>query len=352
MDRILVTGGAGFIGSNFTRHLLNETDCKVINLDKLTYAGNLRNIKDLRGNKRHKFVKGDIRNRRLVDSLVGKADAVVNFAAESHVDRSIQTPQVFTETNVLGTQVLLEACRRFRVRFEQISTDEVYGSRAKGSFRETDLLNPSSPYSASKAAADLLANAYNVTYGLEVTVTRSTNNYGPNQHPEKLIPRLITNALHGKLLPIYGSGKNVRDWIFVEDNCQAIQFVLEKGEKGQIYNIAGGNERKNIEIATEILRNLSLPETMIEYVEDRPGHDFRYSLNCEKIHRLGWRPRVPFEEGLQKTIDWYRSNEWWWRRLVDHNGASASSRLQSRRESMSVADPLLWHRGRVRLKSS
>jgi dTDP-glucose 4,6-dehydratase len=317
MDNVLVTGGAGFIGSNFIRHLLNETDCKVINLDKLTYAGNLRNIKDLRGNKRHRFVRGDIGNRKLVDSLVEKVDAVVNFAAESHVDRSIQTPRVFVETNVLGTQVLLEACRRFPVRFEQISTDEVYGSRAQGSFEETDLLNPSSPYSASKASADLLVNAYYVTYGLEVTVTRSTNNYGPNQHPEKLIPRLITNALRRKPLPIYGSGKNVRDWIFVDDNCRAIRFVLEKGENGEIYNIAGGNERENMEIATQILGRLSLPETMIEYVPDRPGHDFRYSLNCEKLHDLGWRPSVSFEEGLQTTIDWYRSNEWWWRPLVD-----------------------------------
>jgi dTDP-glucose 4,6-dehydratase len=317
MDRILVTGGAGFIGSNFVRHVLNETNCKVINLDRLSYAGNLRNIKGLRGNRRHIFVKGDIRNRKLADSLVQKVDAVVNFAAESHVDRSIRTPRVFVETNVLGTHALLEACRRFRARFEQISTDEVYGSRAEGSFKETDLLNPSSPYSASKAAADLLVNAYHVTYGLDVTLARSTNNYGPNQHPEKLIPRLITNALRGKSLPIYGAGKNVRDWIFVEDNCRAIQFVLEKGERGQIYNIGGSNERENIEIAAEILRRLSLPESMIEHVPDRPGHDFRYSLDCEKIHRLGWRPLVPFEEGLQKTIDWYVANEWWWRPLID-----------------------------------
>jgi dTDP-glucose 4,6-dehydratase len=316
MNKVLVTGGAGFIGSNFVRHLLNNTNCAVINLDKLTYAGNLRNIKDLSSNKRHRFVKGDIRNSKLVNSLVRKIDAVVNFAAESHVDRSIQTPRVFVETNVLGTQVLLEACRRFRVRFQQISTDEVYGSRAEGSFTETDLLNPSSPYSASKAAADLLVNAYHLTYELDVTVTRSTNNYGPNQHPEKLIPRLITNALRGKSLPIYGSGKNVRDWIFVEDNCRAIHFVLEKGEKGQIYNIAGSNERENIEIAAQILRRLSLPESMIEHVPDRPGHDFRYSLNCEKIHRLGWRHLVPFEDGLQKTIDWYKSNEPWWGRLI------------------------------------
>jgi dTDP-glucose 4,6-dehydratase len=317
MDRILVTGGAGFIGSNFVRHLINETNCKVINLDKLTYAGNLRNIKDFRTDKAHRFVKGDIRNRKLVDSLVGKVDAVVNFAAESHVDRSIKTPRIFVETNVLGTQVLLEACRRFRVRFEQISTDEAYGSRAEGSFKETDLLRPSSPYSASKAAADLLVNAYYVTYGLEVTVTRSTNNYGPNQHPEKLIPRLITNALRGKPLPIYGSGKNVRDWIFVDDNCRAIRFVLEKGENGEIYNIAGGNERENMEIATQILGRLSLPETMIQHVPDRPGHDFRYSLDCEKIHHLGWKPQVQFEDGLRRTIEWYRSNEWWWRRLVE-----------------------------------
>jgi len=317
MDRILVTGGAGFIGSNFVRHLLNETDCGVINLDKLTYAGNLSNIKDLRREKRHKFVRGDIKNRKLANSLVKKADAVVNFAAESHVDRSIRTPEIFVETNVLGTQILLDACRRFGVRFQQISTDEVYGSRLEGSFTETDRLQPSSPYSASKAAADLLVNSYHVTYDLEVTVTRSTNNYGPNQHPEKLIPRLITNALRGKPLPIYGSGQNIRDWIFVEDNCKAILTVLEKGKKGETYNIGGGNERKNVEIAKEILRCLSLPEKMIEFVGDRPGHDFRYSLACDKIHRLGWKPQMGFEEGLQKTIHWYKANKCWWRPLVD-----------------------------------
>ena len=317
MDRILVTGGAGFIGSNFVRHLLNGTDCGVINLDRLTYAGNLGNIKDLRREKRHKFVRGDIKNRKLVNSLVKKADAVVNFAAESHVDRSIRTPEIFVETNVLGTQVLLDACRRFGVRFQQISTDEVYGSRLEGSFTETDRLEPSSPYSASKAAADLLVNSYHVTYDLEVTVTRSTNNYGPNQHPEKFIPRLITNALRRKSLPVYGSGENVRDWIFVEDNCKAILTVVEKGKKGETYNIGGGNERKNVEIAKEILRCLSLPEKMIEFVGDRPGHDFRYSLACDKIHRLGWKPQVGFEEGLQKTIDWYKANKWRWRPLVD-----------------------------------
>jgi dTDP-glucose 4,6-dehydratase len=317
MDRILVTGGAGFIGSNFVRHLLNTRACKVTNLDKLTYAGNLNNIKDLRKEKRHEFIRGDIRNRKLVGSLVKKADAVVNFAAESHVDRSIQTPNVFVESNVLGVQVLLEACRKSGVRFEQISTDEVYGSRVEGSFMETDALNPSSPYSASKGAADLLVNAYHVTYGLDVTVTRSTNNFGPNQHPEKLIPRLITNALRGKRLPIYGTGENVRDWVFVEDNCRAILTVLEKGEKGQIYNIAGGNERKNIEIACEVLRRLSLPETMVEFVAERPGHDFRYSLDREKTAGLGWKPRLTFEGGLQETIDWYVTNKWWWLPLVD-----------------------------------
>jgi len=213
-------------------------------------------------------------------------------------------------------QVLLEACRRFGVRFEQISTDEVYGSRAEGSFVETDALNPSSPYSASKASADLLVNAYHVTYGLEVTVTRSTNNYGPNQHPEKFIPRLVTNALRGKPLPIYGSGQNIRDWIFVDDNCGAILTVLEKGEEGQIYNIGGGNERKNLEIAKEILRCLSLPEAMLEFVPDRPGHDFRYSIQCGKVQHLGWKPQVGFEEGLQRTVDWYRTNERWWLHLV------------------------------------
>jgi len=288
----------------------------VINLDKLTYAGNPNNIKELRGEKRHRFVKGDIRDRKLVDSLVRKVEAVVNFAAESHVDRSIQNPTIFVETNVLGVQVLLEACRRFGVRFQQISTDEVYGSRLEGSFTETDSLAPSSPYSASKAAADLLVNAYHVTYGLNVTVTRSTNNYGPFQYPEKLIPRLITNALRGKPLPIYGSGENVRDWIFVEDNCRAIQVVLENGDRGQVYNVGAANQRKNLEIAREILSRLSLPDSMVKFVADRPGHDFRYSLDCMKIHRLGWKPEVSFEMGIQKTIDWYTANRWWWRRLL------------------------------------
>lgn len=316
MDKILVTGGAGFIGSSFIRHLLNNTNCTIVNLDKLTYAGHLNNIKDLRREKRHKFVRGDIRDRKLVGSLVKKADAVVNFAAESHVDRSIKKPGIFVETNVLGVQVLLEACRKFGVKFEQISTDEVYGSRLEGSFKETDILDPSSPYSASKAAADLLVNAYHRTYNMEVVVTRSTNNYGRNQHPEKLIPRLITNALRRKPLPIYGAGENIRDWIFVEDNCRAIHTVLEKGEGGQVYNIGGGNEKKNIEIAREIVRRLSLPETMIEFVSDRPGHDFRYSLDCEKTARLGWKPSVRFEDGLQETIDWYVANKWWWRPLL------------------------------------
>ena len=317
MDRVLVTGGAGFIGSNFVRHLLNETECAVINLDKLTYAGNLNNVKDLRGEKRHKFIKGDIRNAKLVRSLVSKVDAVVNFAAESHVDLSIQKPRLFVSTNLLGTHTLLEACRRFSVRFQQISTDEVYGSRVEGSFKEIDALSPSSPYSASKAAADLLVHAYCATYDLDVAVTRSTNNFGPYQHPEKLIPRLITNALRGKPLPIYGSGENVRDWIFVRDNCRAIRLVLEKGSRGEVYNVAGGNEKKNIDVAAAILRRLSLPETMIGFVTDRPGHDFRYSLDWEKIRKLGWQPEVPFDEGLQETIGWYTANEWWWRQLVD-----------------------------------
>ena len=301
----------------------------MINLDKLTYAGNLNNIKDLRREKRHKFVRGDIRNQKLVNALVKKVDAVVNFAAESHVDRSIRTPQVFTETNVLGTHVLLEACRRSGVRFEQISTDEVYGSRVEGSFRETDPLKPSNPYSASKAAADLLVNSFCVTYGLDACVTRSTNNYGPNQHPEKLIPRLVTNGLRGRPLPIYGTGMNVRDWIYVEDNCRAIRLVLERGKKKQVYNIGGGNERKNVEIAKEILRHLSLPETMMEFVEDRPGHDLRYSLECSKIHRLGWKACLPFEQGLQKTIRWYTTNRWWWAPLVEQ------TRRRRKRKSIS-----------------
>jgi dTDP-glucose 4,6-dehydratase len=235
----------------------------------------------------------------------------------SHVDRSIQDPAIFVKTNILGAQVLLEACRRFGVRFEQVSTDEVYGSRSDGSFKERGPLTPSSPYSASKGAADLLAKAYHITYGMEVFVTRSTNNYGPNQHPEKLVPRLITNALRAKPLPIYGTGGNIRDWIFVEDNCRAIQLVSEKGESGEVYNIGAGNEKKNIEVAREILRRFSLPETMIEFVDDRPGHDFRYSVNWERIRRLGWKPEISLEEGLQRTVDWYRANEGWWRPLVE-----------------------------------
>ncbi|HMK83011.1 MAG TPA: dTDP-glucose 4,6-dehydratase [Candidatus Bathyarchaeia archaeon] len=316
MDRILVTGGAGFIGSNFVRYLLSNTDSTVFNLDKLTYAGNLNNIKDLRANERHEFVRGDIRNNKLVTRLIKRVDAVVNFAAESHVDRSIRTPGVFVQANIVGVHTLLEACRKFEVKFEQISTDEVYGSRMAGSFVETDRLNPSSPYSASKAAADLLTLAYNFTYALDVVITRSTNNYGPHQHPEKLIPKLITNALRRKRFPIYGTGENVRDWIFVEDHCQAIYTVLTKGEKGQSYNIAAGIEKTNIEIAKDVLRRLSLPDTMLDFVGERPGHDFRYSLNCDKIHALGWTPKVAFPDGLQKTVEWYKANKSWWRPLV------------------------------------
>ena len=265
-------------------------------------------------------MKGDITNPKLARSLVRKADAVVNFAAESHVDRSIIEPDVFVNTNIIGVQNLLEACRRYGVKFQQISTDEVYGSRAQGSSKETDPLNPSSPYAASKAAADLLVNAYHITYDADVVVTRSTNNYGPYQHPEKLIPRLITNALRGKPLPIYGTGENVRDWIFVEDNCRAILTILEKGAKGQIYNIAGGSEKKNIEIAKEILRRLTISERMIEFVGDRLGHDFRYSLDCGKILGLRWKPQVGFDDGLQKTINWYKANKWWWRPLLERRG--------------------------------
>lgn len=316
MDRLLVTGGAGFIGSNFVRQVISTTNAVVINLDKLTYAGNLRNIKDLRGEKHHRFVKGGIGDRKLVERLVKGVDAVVNFAAESHVDRSIQDPNIFVKTNVLGVQVLLDACRRSGVKFQQVSTDEVYGSRMEGSFAETDPLSPSSPYSASKAAADMLVNAYKVTYDLDVTITRSTNNYGPYQHPEKLVPRLITNALRMKPLLLYGTGENIRDWIFVEDNCQAIQQVLEKGAKGGVYNIGRGEEKRNIDIAKRILHNLLLPEKLIRFVEDRPGHDFRYSLSCEKIRDLGWTPRVTFEEGLRKTIDWYATNKSWWRPIT------------------------------------
>jgi len=314
--KVLVTGGAGFIGSNFVHYMLEQhPEDQLVVLDKLTYARNLAHLKDVM--KKIRFIRGDICDRKLVEKVAGKVNAIVNFAAETHVDRSIAEPGPFLDTNIIGTQVLLEAARKFNhEKFVQISTDEVYGSIIRGSFKETDPLKPSSPYSASKAAADLLAYSYFITYGVPSVIVRSTNNFGPHQHPEKLIPKLILNAIAGRPLPIYGDGRNVRDWLYVLDNCEAINIVLRKGKVGEVYNVGAGNEKTNLEVASLILEKLDKPKSLIEFVKDRPGHDFRYSLNFRKIMKLGWRPRTSFEEGLDRTVTWYRENEWWWAPLV------------------------------------
>jgi dTDP-glucose 4,6-dehydratase len=317
--KILVTGGAGFIGSNFIRYMLGaHPDYNIVNLDSLTYAGNLNNLKDCDTSQRYTFVHGDICNRTLVHSVMERygIDTVVHFAAESHVDRSIADASIFVKTNVLGTYTLLEASKLQKVRrFIHISTDEVYGSIQEGSFRETDILSPSSPYSSSKAGSDLLALSYFTTYNLPVIVTRCTNNFGPYQYPEKLIPLFVTNLIDGKKVPVYGTGKNIRDWIHVNDHCRAVDLLLDKGNSGEIYNIGGENEKTNLEITEKILALLKKDDSMIEYVEDRPGHDLRYSLNCSKLRALGWKPSQSFEEGLIDTVRWYIQNEWWWRPL-------------------------------------
>lgn len=323
--KIMVTGGAGFIGSNFIHYLLKKyDDITVINYDNLTYAGNLDNLRDVENDSRYHFVKGDICNKNLVKETLKKygIEEIVNFAAESHVDRSITGPEPFIKTDVFGTFTLLEASRNFDIkRYIQISTDEVYGSIAEGSFKEDDSLNPSSPYSASKAGADMLTIAYYKTYGLPVVITRSSNNYGPYQYPEKLIPVLIIRALHNKSLPIYGDGSNVRDWLYVEDNCRAIDLVRKKGKEGEIYNIATNEEKRNIDVAKLILKYLKKSEKLISFVKDRPGHDFRYSLKIDKIKALGWKPEFNFERGLKKTVEWYVNNKWWWEKLVGEENA-------------------------------
>ena len=317
--KIFITGGAGFIGSNFIHYILKKySRYQVINLDALTYAGNLNNLKDIEKESRYKFIKGDICDKKLVDRIFKeeKPDFVVNFAAETHVDRSILEPEVFTRTNILGTQILLEAAKKYGVeKFEYISTDEVYGSIKKEKFKETDILLPNSPYSASKAGADLLARAYYKTFGLPVLITRSSNNFGPYQYPEKLIPFFITNLLENKKVPLYGDGLNVRDWIYVLDNCEAIDLVLHRGKEGEIYNIGGGNEKTNLEITKLILEELEKDESYIEYVKDRPGHDFRYAVDIGKIRHLGWKSKYKFAEALKETIKWYQNNRWWWEKI-------------------------------------
>ena len=315
--RLLVTGGSGFIGTNFVRdQLARHPERSVVNLDALTYAGNPANLADLAADPRYVFVRGDIRDAALVGELMGEVDAVVHFAAESHVDRSITDPGAFVSTNVQGTFTLLEAARRDGVdRFLHVSTDEDYGSIAEGAFRETDPLRPSSPYSASKAGSDLLALAYHMTHGLPVVVTRCSNNYGPYQFPEKLIPLFVTNLLEGRKVPVYGSGTNVREWIYVLDHCRAIDFVLDRGAPGEVYNIGSGVEKTNLEITDALLRLLGRDESAVEHVDDRKGHDFRYAIDCSKLRALGWTPAFGFEEALAETVDWYRANEAWWRPL-------------------------------------
>lgn len=323
---ILITGGAGFIGSNFILYFMKKyPEYRIINLDVLTYAANLDNIKEIENNSNYLFIKGSIDDAVLVDRLFAehKPNYVVNFAAESHVDRSITDPQIFLKSNIMGTQVLLDACKKYWLdlnsqspitnKFLQVSTDEVYGSLGTtGYFTETTPIAPNSPYSASKASADMFVRAYHETFGLNINITRCSNNYGPYQFPEKLIPLMISNALEDKELPVYGDGMNIRDWLYVEDHCRAIDMVLHYGKSGEVYNIGGYNEKANIEIVELILKELGKPESLIKYVKDRPGHDRRYAINAAKIEQeLGWEPTVMFDEGIKKTIQWYLKNKEW-----------------------------------------
>lgn len=323
--KILVTGGAGFIGSNFVYYELdNYPNDEVICLDKLTYAGNLETLEVAMKNPKFKFVKGDIADRAFVDDLFAseKPDVVVNFAAESHVDRSIENPEIFLQTNVIGTSVLMDACRKYgNIRYHQVSTDEVYGDlpldRPDLFFTETTPLHTSSPYSASKASADLLVQAYYRTYKLPVTISRCSNNYGPYHFPEKLIPLMIANALNDKKLSVYGKGENVRDWLYVEDHCSAIDLIIRKGKIGEVYNIGGHNERTNLEVVKTIIKELGKSEALIEFVTDRPGHDRRYAIDPTKIHNeLGWLPATKFDDGIKKTIDWYLTHKSWWEKII------------------------------------
>jgi len=317
--KLLVTGGAGFIGSHFIRHMMKRADIQLlINLDKLTYAGHLDNLREFSSHRRYRFVRGDIANTTLVDRLIHGVDTVINFAAETHVDRSILDASPFLRTNVVGTHVLLEASRRARIkRFIHISTDEVYGSISKGSARETDPLYPASPYSASKAAADHLTLSYFHTYGLPIIITRAANNYGPYQYPEKFLPLFITHALENRPLPLYGDGLNVRDWLHVSDHCAAIELLLRRGKSGEIYNIGSERGFSNLAVAKTILGLLNKPKSLIHYVKDRPGHDRRYAMSIQKMQReFGWRPQVRFESGLKDLIGWYSDRRCWWEPIL------------------------------------
>jgi dTDP-glucose 4,6-dehydratase len=324
MVKVVVTGGAGFIGSNYVRHALaRHQDWHVTTFDKLTYAGRLENLKTVLDHPRHEFVKGDVADPSVAGPLVNSADIVVHFAAETHVDRSILSASDFITTDVFGTFVLLEAARqssRLR-RFVQISTDEVYGSVAEGSSREADELRPRNPYAASKAGGDRLAYSYWATYDVPVVITRASNNYGPNQFPEKVIPLFVTNALDDIPLPLYGDGQNERDWLHVSDHCRALDVVIEQGTPGEVYNIGGGNHVKNADLTRRILQLIGKPESLIRHVQDRPGHDRRYSLDTGKLRSLGWLPRMSFEQGLADTVAWYRENEWWWRPIKQEDPA-------------------------------
>jgi dTDP-glucose 4,6-dehydratase len=324
MPKVLVTGGAGFIGSNFVRHALaTHPDWHVTTLDKLTYAGRMENLKGVLDHPRHEFVKGDVADPAVAGPLVTASDIVVHFAAETHVDRSIMNAGEFITTDVYGTFVLLEAAREAThlAKFVQISTDEVYGSVPDGSSRETDELRPRNPYSASKAGADRLAYSYWATYDVPVVITRASNNYGPNQFPEKVIPLFITNAMDDLSLPLYGDGMNERDWLHVTDNCRALDLVIASGAPGEVYNIGGGNHVRNADLTHRILQLLGKPTSLIRHVPDRPGHDRRYSLDTTKMQALGWTPRVAFDQGLAETVAWYRQNEWWWRPIKENDPA-------------------------------
>ena len=310
--RLLVCGGAGFIGSNFVRQRLVEHGNAVTVLDKLTYAGRQENLQDVAHHDGYRFVRGGIEDAAAVADAIEGADAVVNFAAETHVDRSIAEPDAFIRTHAMGTFVLLEAARERRVRYLQVSTDEVYGSIEEGSFTETSPLAPSSPYSATKAGADLLVSSYHHTYGLEALICRGSNNYGPYQYPEKLIPLMVLNALHGDPLPVYGDGMQVRNWIYVEDFARGIGHVLEHGQPGEAYNVGGPDEAANLDVVRRIIALCGASDDLIEYVADRPGHDRRYSLGSEKAQALGWSPQVRFADGLERTVAWYRDSDWWW----------------------------------------